>query len=106
MAESGKERGTAFGVSEHLAASFTWFQKAHRRTRLVRRPAFLMMATTTTCADLYHQRAYDGDDGWMSVNPAYQKEWYSYVKELIDMYHPDLLYSDRNTFRQMRWEEP
>lgn len=92
--KAAKKEGLPFGVSEHLAASFTWFQKAHGADKTGPKTGVPYDGNDPAYADLYHQRAYDGDDGWMSVNPAYQKEWYSYVKELIDMYHPDLLYSD------------
>ena len=92
--KAAKKEGLPFGVSEHLAASFTWFQKAHGADKTGPKAGVPYDGNDPAYADLYHQRAYDGDDGWMSVNPAYQKEWYSYVKELIDMYHPDLLYSD------------
>lgn len=88
------KEGLHFGVSEHLAASFTWFQRAHGADKTGPKAGVPYDGNDPAYADLYHQRAYFGDDAWMSVNPAYQKEWYSYIKELIDMYHPDLLYSD------------
>jgi len=30
----------------------------------------------------------------MTKNPVWQKEWFAEIKELVDMYKPDLLYSD------------
>jgi alpha-L-fucosidase len=92
--KAAKKEGLPFGVSEHLAASFTWFQTAHGADATGDKAGVAYDGNDPKYADLYHQRAFFGDDKWMSVNPAYQKEWYSYVKELIDMYHPDLLYSD------------
>ena len=32
--------------------------------------------------------------GWYSNNPRWQRQWYAEIKELVDNYHPDLLYSD------------
>ena len=45
-------------------------------------------------SDLYHERADKSDTGWLTTNPAWQVDWYYKIKELVDMYHPDLLYSD------------
>jgi alpha-L-fucosidase len=44
--------------------------------------------------DLYHAKADSNDHGWLSVNKEWQREWLFSIKELIDNYHPDLLYSD------------
>ncbi|MCE1199459.1 MAG: alpha-L-fucosidase, partial [Marinilabiliales bacterium] len=32
--------------------------------------------------------------GWLTTNPANQQNWLACITELIDQYHPDLLYSD------------
>ena len=34
------------------------------------------------------------DKDWLTKNPAFQLEWYRCIKELVDNYQPDLLYSD------------
>ena len=44
--------------------------------------------------DLYHGKADSADYGWLTKNPVWQKEWLASITELIDMYKPDLLYSD------------
>ena len=44
--------------------------------------------------DLYHFPAEPGDTGWYSNNPRWQAQWFAEIKELVDNYHPDLLYSD------------
>ena len=44
--------------------------------------------------DLYHFPAKPGDRGWYSNDPRWQQQWYNEIKELVDNYHPDLLYSD------------
>jgi alpha-L-fucosidase len=53
-----------------------------------------MTATIPKYEDLYHGRAYYGDNDWLTTNPKWQHEWYDRITELIDNYHPDLLYSD------------
>jgi alpha-L-fucosidase len=44
--------------------------------------------------DLYHKPRAAGDDQWLTNNPEDQRQWFNSIKELIDNYHPDLLYSD------------
>jgi len=44
--------------------------------------------------DLYHAKATSDDKDWLSNNKEWQREWFFSIKELIDNYHPDLLYSD------------
>ena len=44
--------------------------------------------------DLYHFPAEPGDKGWYSNNPKWQQQWYNEIRELVDNYHPDLLYTD------------
>jgi alpha-L-fucosidase len=44
--------------------------------------------------DLYHFPAEPGDTDWYSKNPRWQQMWFDEIKELVDMYHPDLLYTD------------
>ena len=44
--------------------------------------------------DLYHFPAEPGDTGWYSNNPRWQRQWFDRIKELVDNYHPDLLYTD------------
>jgi alpha-L-fucosidase len=44
--------------------------------------------------DLYHPKAAPDDTGWLTKDTVNQKNWLACIDELIDMYHPDLLYSD------------
>jgi alpha-L-fucosidase len=44
--------------------------------------------------DLYHEPSQPGDNGWLTTDPKRQRAWYDRIKELIDTYQPDLLYSD------------
>ncbi|AIE86017.1 alpha-L-fucosidase [Fimbriimonas ginsengisoli Gsoil 348] len=89
-----KKNGLRFGVSEHLGASFTWFQASHGSDKTGPKAGVPYDGADPQYADLYHEKAEPGDTGWYSTNPKWQKEWYSEIKELVDNYHPDLLYSD------------
>jgi alpha-L-fucosidase len=88
------KNGLKFGVSEHLGASFTWFQPSHGSDKTGPMAGVPYDGADPRYADLYHEPAAPGDTGWYSTNPKWQKEWYSEIQELVDNYHPDLLYSD------------
>ena len=86
--------GLKFGVSEHLGASFTWFQASHRADKTGPLAGVPYDGANPEFQDLYHFPAKPGDTGWYSNDPRWQRQWYAEIKELVDNYHPDLLYSD------------
>jgi alpha-L-fucosidase len=92
--KAAAKEGLRFGVSEHLGASFTWFQSSHASDPTGPKAGVPYDGNDPQYADLYHPKADPGDTGWLSTNPEWHKEWYRSIKELIDNYHPDLLYSD------------
>jgi alpha-L-fucosidase len=92
--QAAKKQGLKFGVSEHLGASFTWFQAAHASDTEGPKAGIPYDGANLDNQDLYHANAMPGDKGWLTNNPAFQLEWYRSIKELIDNYQPDLLYSD------------
>ena len=92
--KAAKANGLPFGVSEHLGASFTWFQDAHGSDRTGPLAGVPYDGANSNNWDLYHFPAAPGDNGWYSTNPRWQQQWYNEIKELVDQYHPDLLYSD------------
>lgn len=92
--QAAKNQGLKFGVSEHLGASFTWFQTAHSHDSKGTKAGILYDGANLDYQDLYHAATMPGDTGWLTINPAFQLEWYRCIKELVDNYQPDLLYSD------------
>jgi alpha-L-fucosidase len=92
--KAAKKNGLRFGVSEHLGASFTWFQSSHRADKDGPFAGVPYDGADPKYQDLYHFPAEPGDTGWYSKNPRWQQMWYDRIKELVDMYHPDLLYTD------------
>jgi alpha-L-fucosidase len=92
--KAAKKLGLKFGVSEHLGASFTWFQAAHSSDTDGAKAGITYDGNDLNFQDLYHARALPGDNDWLTTNPAFQLEWYRSIKELVDNYQPDLLYSD------------
>ena len=91
---AAKKHGLPFGVSAHLGASFTWFQDAHKSDQTGPLAGVPYDGASSNNWDLYHFSAEPGDNKWYSNNPRWQQQWFNEIKELVDDYHPDLLYSD------------
>jgi alpha-L-fucosidase len=92
--KAAQKNGMKFGVSEHLGASFTWFQASHGADKTGPKAGVPYDGANPKWQELYHFPAEPGDKGWYSTNPKWQQQWYNEIKELVDGYHPDLLYSD------------
>jgi alpha-L-fucosidase len=92
--KAAKKRGLRFGVSEHLGASFTWFQDSHKSDQTGPLAGVPYDGADSRYWDLYHFPAAPGDTAWYSNNPRWQQMWFDEIKELVDGYHPDLLYTD------------
>jgi alpha-L-fucosidase len=92
--QAAKKQGMKFGVSEHLGASYTWFQSAHLSDKAGPKAGVPYDGANPAYADLYHAKAEADDKGWLTNNLVFQVEWFNSIKELVDMYHPDMLYSD------------
>jgi alpha-L-fucosidase len=92
--QAAKKQGLRFGVSEHLGASFTWYQSAHGSDSKGPKAGVPYDGANLDYQDLYHAAAAADDNNWLTINSAFQLEWYRCIKELVDGYHPDLLYSD------------
>jgi alpha-L-fucosidase len=91
---AAKENGLPFGVSEHLGASFTWFQDSHKSDWTGPLAGIPYDGANSNYWDLYHFPAKPGDASWYSNDRRWQQQWYDQIKQLVDDYHPDLLYSD------------
>ena len=96
--DAARRRGLRFGVSEHLGASHNWLYPSHSTTSSGRSSAWTMTAPIREYADLYHPKhdePFKGNsDTWYTTNPAYHQIWFNRIRDLIDSYEPDLLYSD------------
>jgi len=92
--KAARANGLPFGVSEHLGASFTWFQVAHQSDQTGPLAGVPYDGANSNNWDLYHFPAQPGDTNWYSQDPRWQQQWYAEIKQLVDTYHPDLLYSD------------
>lgn len=92
--KAAQREGLRFGVSEHLGASYTWFQSSHRSDPSGPMKGVPYDGADPQYQDLYHPPTAPDDFAWLTKDSANQQNWLSCIKEVIDMYHPDLLYSD------------
>lgn len=98
------KQGMKFAVSEHLSNSYNWFATAHSSDKAGPYAGIPYDGADARDADLYHSLPKDYDlsnlkatgPGAMSrVAPDEWKQLYfRRIKDLIDQYEPDLLYTD------------
>jgi alpha-L-fucosidase len=92
--KAAQKEGLKFGVSEHLGASYTWFQPSHKSDPTGPLAGVPYDGANPEYQDLYHPPTAPDDFGWLTKDPKNQQNWLASITEMIDMYHPDLLYSD------------
>ena len=91
---AAKKHALPFGVSEHLAASFTWWQTSHGSDQTGALAGVPYDGADAQNEDLYHRQAAEGDNAWYSTDAQWARAWFGRIKYLLDEYQPDLLYSD------------
>ncbi len=92
--KAARKCGLKFGVSEHMGASFTWWQVSHGADKTGPKAGVPYEGAEAKHADLYHPPGAPDDKGWYSKNPDWHREWFRRVKDLVDHYDLDLLYTD------------
>ena len=92
--QAAKKEGLRFGVSEHLGASYTWFQTSHGSDRTGPMKGIPYDGANPEYQDLYHRKTAPDDFQWLTKDTINHRNWLASITELIDMYRPDLLYSD------------
>ena len=86
-----------FGVSEHLGPSFGWFSPSHGWDQWGPKAGVPYDGQDPRYAELYHpanDEPFHWGASWYANNPQWHQEWFARIKDLIDQYHPDLLYTD------------
>ena len=92
--KAAKREGLKFGVSEHLGASYTWFQPSHRSDPSGPMKGVPYDGANPEYQDLYHKPTAPDDFAWYTKDTANHRNWLNSITELIDIYKPDLLYTD------------
>jgi alpha-L-fucosidase len=91
--QAALKQGLRFGVSEHLGYSRCWFQTSHGADKHGPFAGVPYDGTDARLSTLYHPS--DPLDCCRYSNaPDWHREWFNRIKDLVDHYQPDLLYSD------------
>ncbi|MHA6720416.1 alpha-L-fucosidase [Sphingomonas sp. RS6] len=95
---AANRRGLRFGVSEHLGASYTWWHPNHLYDQFWPKLGVRYDGANPGFADLYHDNRdepfLNTPESWYTQNPAFHALWLRRIRDLVDSYQPDLLYSD------------
>lgn len=90
-----------FGMTEHLGASFAWWRSNKGHDSYGPYKGVPYDGNDPAYRDFYHDNyehvAKEGEEDkwtWLTPNPKFREYWLKVMKEIVDNYHPDLLYSD------------
>jgi len=101
--KAADKHGLPFGVSDHLWISYKWFAVSHRSDKDGPLAGVPYDGVDPKFADLYHDYSElpaipPVDFGWNEngIPDSWKQHWFLRIKDLIDKYHPDMIYSDGN----------
>lgn len=85
-----------FGLTEHLAASFSWWFVNKGADKTGPYAGVPYDGNDPEYRDFYYDNYEHSEQNWpwMTPNKDFQAYWLKAVKEMIDKFTPDLLYSD------------
>ncbi|MFB3895289.1 MAG: alpha-L-fucosidase [bacterium] len=88
------KQGLRFGVTSHLAWSYSWFGVNKGADTKGKYQGVPYDGNDPKYWDFYHEP--NGERGFYPINPTakWRYEWALRTMDLIDKYHPDLLYFD------------
>lgn len=98
---AAKKYGLPFGMTEHLGASFAWWRSNKGADSYGPYAGVPYDGNDSAYRDFYHDNyehvAKPGEEDkwvWLTGNRRFREYWLAVMKEIIDSYEPDLLYSD------------
>ncbi|MDR2617898.1 MAG: alpha-L-fucosidase [Treponema sp.] len=100
--KAADNHGLPFGLTEHLGATFSWWNVNKGADNYGPYAGVPYDGNDPAYRDFYldnFEHYTKGEDNsniktWYTPNPKHHAYWLSVMKELIDLYTPDLLYSD------------
>ncbi|HEY3332497.1 MAG TPA: alpha-L-fucosidase [Capsulimonadaceae bacterium] len=100
--QAAHARGLPFGLTEHLGASFAWWQCNKCADENGPYAGTKYDGANPAYESLYYPSfgpAATGDDRakidpWYTENEWFHRHWFDRIKDVIDKFQPDLLYSD------------
>ncbi len=102
--KAAQKNGLKFAVSEHLAASYHWFNVSHMSDKTGPLAGVPYDGADPAYADLYHEYPKDyvfssTSNAWdPNVPDSWKLHYFKRIKDLCDNYQPDLLYTDGGIF--------
>jgi len=98
--KAAQNAGLRFGVSEHLAVSYHWFQTSHGADKDGELKGVPYDGADPKYASLYHETHAAPSNAWSpeGVPEAWKERYFARIKDLIDNYQPDLMYTDGPIF--------
>jgi len=96
---AAKKFGLPFGVSEHLGATFSWWSHNKGCDQSGPYAGVPYDGNDPAYVDFYlpnhdEPKLRDQGENWYTANPWWHDKWFDRIKDLIDRYPLDLLYSD------------
>lgn len=98
--QAAKRHNLPFGLSEHLGASFSWWRNNKGHDDYGPYKGVPYDGNDPEWRDFYHDNGYHGSEDkesffpWYTDNADFRSYWLDAMKELIDLFTPELLYSD------------
>ncbi|MDR0562826.1 MAG: alpha-L-fucosidase, partial [Spirochaetaceae bacterium] len=100
--QAADNQGLPFGLTEHLGAAFSWWNVNKGADKYGPYAGIPYDGNDPAYRDFYldNYEHYAKDEDmrfakvWYTANSKYRAYWLSVMKELIDLYAPDLLYTD------------
>jgi alpha-L-fucosidase len=93
--KAARAKGLPFGLTEHLGASFNWFGVNKGADKAGPYAGVPYDGNDPEYSSLYHNnQGYSLEKGWYTDNDSFHRHWFHRIKDVIDKFQPDLLYSD------------
>lgn len=100
--DATRARGLRFGLTEHLGATFSWFAVNKGADETGPYAGIPYDGNNPEFEDFYLPNGEEYDAvhrtglprRWYTTNTRWHQRWLDLVTEMIDLYQPDLLYSD------------
>ncbi len=99
--QAALKHGLRFGVSDHLWISYKWFSTSHYSDKDGPNGGVPYDGTDPKFSDLYHDYSelkqippvkLEWDESW--IPESWKQHWLLRIKDLVDQYEPDYVYSD------------
>jgi len=92
--DAAKQHGIRFGVTTHLARTYSWLQTSHGADKQGPWAGVPYDGADPKYESLYHPPFPESARYPSNPSEAWKLAWYLRVKDLIDSYQPDLMYFD------------